>query len=67
LIAARLERERLPQAFTPAMRDLPGFYWDDEKQRYFALQQEHVARALQQYVPGQSPFSSPLSHPNAPG
>jgi len=49
------------------MRDLPGFYWDDEKQRYFALQQEHVARALQQYVPGQSPFSSPLSHPNAPG
>ena len=29
------------------MRDLPGFYWDEERQRYFALAQEHVARDLQ--------------------
>jgi hypothetical protein len=29
------------------MRDLPGFYWDEERQRYFALQPEHVARGLQ--------------------
>ena len=29
------------------MRDLLGFYWDEERQRYFALQPEHVARGLQ--------------------
>ena len=28
------------------MRDLPGFYWDEERQRYFALAQENVARDL---------------------
>ena len=31
-----------------AMLDLPGFYWDEERQRYFALQAEHVARSLHQ-------------------
>jgi len=30
------------------MRDLPGFVWDEERQRYFALQSEPVARSLQQ-------------------
>lgn len=30
------------------MRDLPGFYWDEERQRYFALQSEPVARSLHQ-------------------
>jgi len=24
------------------MRDLPGFYWDEEKQRYFKLSKEQV-------------------------
>ena len=31
------------------MRDLPGFYWDEERQRYFALAQENVARDLSRY------------------
>lgn len=39
---------RPPAPPRAAMLDLPGFYWDEEKQRYFALQQEHVARSLQQ-------------------
>ncbi len=30
------------------MRDLPGFVWDEERQRYFALQSEPVSRSLQQ-------------------
>ena len=33
------------------MRDLPGFYWDEERQRYFALAQENVARDLSRCDP----------------
>lgn len=45
-----------------AMRDLPGFYWDEERQRYFALAQEHVARGSRRCASPRPTPPPPIRH-----